>query len=317
MNQILYEDSGTKKPANIKNVILFFGIAILIFGLVLTGIGVMHVIQGQETPTTTNKPVIAVEIFETNSIRISISHDKEIEKVVYSWNGGEENVILGRNSKNIDRLVDIPIGENVFYLYVIDSIGVEAEYTNTFRYTSGTDVINPTINLNVIEDAQGKKIRIIAEDETEISYITYRWNDGDEIEIDDVDVSSTIIEYDVEIPTDLQRGENELIVSAVDASNNTATVIKKLKTATRPVIKMPIQNAEYLTITVTDDVGLDRVEYSINGQKYRWTSKVDDRKEWTYVQKLDPGENDIIINAYNKEGVQAKTFHGRCVYTVE
>ena len=78
---------------------------------------------------------------------------------------------------------------------------------------------------------------------------------------------------------------------------------------------MPHQRGEKLTLTVTDDQGLDYVEYTLNGKKYKWVSSTDDRKEWTYTQTLEPGENLITINAYNKAGIQAATFYGKCIYT--
>lgn len=310
MNQILYEDID-KKPTDIKKVIKFFSIALIIFGLILVGIGTYGIvtwIQGQAV-TTTNKPVVSVSVFEENSLRISITHDKPIDKVLYSWNDGEESVILGRNRKSIDQLIDIPFGENVFNIRVIDSIGIEAMYTNTYVYSNGVDVQRPTIELSVL-DAE-KQIHIVAEDETEISYITYRWNEEEETKVDVLDETNTKIEVDVDIP----KGENDLIVVAVDSNNNTSTKIQKCKAYTRPVIVKPRQRGENLTITVTDDQGLDYVEYTINGKKYKWVSSTDDRTEWTHVQKLNPGENDIIINAYNKAGIEAITFHGKCVYT--
>lgn len=311
MNQILYEDIG-EKPNNIKTIIRFFSIAIIIFGIALLGGGIYGIIQkkAEETPISTNKPIISTNVFEDDSIRIYITHDKPIDKVVYSWNSGDDIIILGRNRTSIEELIDIPEGENVLNLRVIDNIGIEATYTNTYVFSpTGVDIQTPKIELSVLDTE--KQIKITATDETEISYITYRWNNDEETKIDVADESKTIIETSIPIP----KGENDLTVIAVDANNNTETKIQKCKAYTRPTIKAPRQRGQNLTITVTDEEGLDYVEYTVNGKKYKWVSSTDDRKEWTYVHVLEEGENEIVINAWNKAGIQSNTFRGKCIYT--
>lgn len=311
MNQILYE-STESQPVNIKKIIRFFCIAIIIFGVALLGGGIYGMVQenAKKAPVSRTKPIISASVFEDDSVRIYITHDKPIEKVVYSWNDGEDITILGRNRTSIEELIDIPMGENVLYLRVIDQIGVEETYTNTYVYSNnGVDIIKPTIELSV-QEAE-KQIKITATDETQIAYITYRWNNEEETRIDTTDESKTVIEINIPI----LKGENDLTVIAVDSNNNTETKIQKCKAYTRPVIKTPRQFGQNLTITVTDEEGLDYVEYTVNGKKYKWVSKTEDRKEWTHVQKLEPGVSEIVIEAYNKAGIKATTFHGRCVYT--
>lgn len=311
MNQILYEDMG-ERPNNIKNIIRFFSIAIIIFGVAIFGGGIYGIIQkkAEEAPISTNKPIISTNVFEDDSIRIYITHDKPIDKVIYSWNSGDDIIILGRNRMSIEELIDIPEGENVLNLRVIDNIGIEATYTNTYVFSpNGVDIQTPKIELSVLNTE--KQIKITATDETEIAYITYRWNNDEETKIDETDESKTIIETSIPIP----KGENDLTVIAVDANNNTQTKIQKCKAYTRPIVQTPRQRGQNLTITVTDEEGLDYVEYTVNGKKYKWVSSTDDRKEWTYVHVLEEGENEIIINAWNKAGIQSNTFRGKCIYT--
>lgn len=310
MNQILMEEMA-KPKTDIKNIIKFFSIAILIFGVILVGIGIFQVVQWAQSkaPVSTNKPEISASVFEDGSIIINITHDKEIDRILYNWNDGEDTIILGRNRKNIEQLIEMPIGENVFNIRVIDTKGIEATYTNTYVYSNGVDIQNPTVELTV-QEAE-KQIHILASDETEIAYITYRWNDEEETTINTVDESKTIIEANVDIP----KGENTLTVVAVDNNNNQATKTQKCLALTRPVIVKPRQNGDKLTITVTDEDGLDYVEYTVNGKKYKWVSTTEDRKEWTYVHVLEPGESDIVIKAFNKSGIESTTFHGKCVYT--
>lgn len=311
MNQILYEN-GTKQETDIKKIIRFFSIALIIFGLALAGGGAYGIIQenAKKAPVTRTKPIITASVFEEDSVRIYITHDKAIEKVLYSWNDGEDITILGRNRTSIEELIDMPVGENVFNLRVIDSIGVEASYTNTYVFSeNGVDIEKPSIQLSVLNEE--KEIKITAIDETEIAYITYRWNNEEETRIDVTDESKTIIETSIPI----KKGENDLTVIAVDSNNNMETKIQKCKAYTRPTIKTPRQFGNQLTITVTDEEGLDYVEYTVNGKKYKWVSSTEDRKEWTHVHTLEEGESNIVINAWNKAGIQSTTFRGKCIYT--
>ena len=82
MNQILYEDMGEKRPTDIKKIILIFCIAILIFGVLLGVIGIVQLVNSSK-PVSTNKPIIEVEKYDENSVRISITHDKPISKITY------------------------------------------------------------------------------------------------------------------------------------------------------------------------------------------------------------------------------------------
>lgn len=311
MNQILYDNQETN-PTHTKKIVRFFCVAIIIFGLTLTGVGVFGMVQehAKKAPVVRTKPSITVRLFEEDTVCIYVTHDKEINKILYSWNDGEDITILGRNRTSIEELINLPEGENVFNLRVIDSIGEEATYTNTYVYSAtGVDIEKPSIQLSVL--SEDKQIKITAIDETEISYITYRWNNEEETRIDVADESKTIIETSIPI----KKGENDLTVVAVDSNNNTETKIQKCKAFTRPTIKKPRQFGNQLTITVTDEEGLDYVEYTVNGKKYKWISKTEDRKEWTHVHTLEEGISEIVINAKNKAGIEANTFRGKCKYT--
>ena len=315
MNQILYEDTGDKKPVDIKKIVLFFSVAVIIFGIALVTIGIAQ-ISKSKAPISTNKPVISVEKFDDTQVVLSVTHDKTIEKIVYNWNGSEDEVVEGSNRKYIERLEKIPnIGDNVLNVYVTDSIGVEASYTGTFSIENNSK--GPKITFSQIEEDGKKKISIYAEDDIEISYLTYRWNDDEETSVDTTDITNTIIQTNIEIPSDLPSGENQLIVVAVDGSNNQTKVVKEIKIARKPVIAMPVQNRSKLRIKVTDEVGLDYVQYILNGESYTWRSDADDIKTCEATIELQPGENTITIKARNKEGIDANTFYGRCIYEVD
>lgn len=310
MNQILYEDVQTQKT-DINKILMFFAIIIIVFGLALVGSGIVGFINKKEDKTSTliigTKPEVSTCVFEEDKVLIQVKHDKTIDKILYNWNNGEEKTILGIQRSNIEEIIDMPMGENVLSIRVIDIAGEQTNYTQTYVLSSGVDIQKPTINLSVIDNT---KIKVTAQDETEISYLTYRWNNEEETKEDVTDESKTKIE--VTIP--IQRGENDLTVIAVDANNNTETKVQKFNAVTRPTINVK-QYADKLTIIIKDEQGLEKVEYSLNGKNYRWVKSTEDKTEWIYEQKIPEGVSKIIINAWNTKGVKADEFRGQCNYT--
>lgn len=308
MNQILYEEEQAHKT-DIKKIQLFFSIVLIVFGLVLVGSGTWKIMskqKGEAELYNGTKPQIEANIFEEDKVIIKITHDKAIEKILYSWNNDADNVILGRDRSSIEELIEMPIGENVLNVRVIDIVGEESSFIQTYVLSSGIDIEKPTIEFSVVDS----NIKIIAQDETEISYITYRWNNEEEQTAHATDQSSTKIEITIPI----LRGENSLTVIAVDANNNTETKIQKFNAVTRPTIKVT-QYADKIIITVNDEQGLDKVEYNLNGQNFRWESTTEGRTEWVHEHTIPEGDSKIIINAWNKSGVQAEEFRGQCNYT--
>ena len=307
MNQILYEDIQTPKT-DINKILLFFAVALIVFGLILVGSGIWGLVSKPEEIPLNNgtKPQVETSVFEDDQVSIKVTHDKAIDKILYNWNGEADIEIPGRQRSSFEELIEMPIGENVLSLRVIDIAGQETRYTQSYVLSAGVDIQKPTIELSVVDS----NIKIIAQDETEISYITYRWNNQEEARVDVTDGSKTIIETSIPII----RGENDLTVIAVDANNNTETKIEKFRAVTQPKIEVS-QYADKLTIRVTDEEGLDRVEYNLNGQNFRWVSTTEDRTEWIHEQEIPVGDTTIIINAWNKQQVQAEEFRGRCNYT--
>ncbi len=307
MNQILYENVE-KKVVDIKKIVIFFSIAVMVFGMALVGIGIYRNMSNTKVPGGTTeevtKPIISANMNE-DTVIIKVSHDKDIERIIYSWNNGEEYTILGRNRKEVEETIDMPVGENILNVKATDVNGQESTYTQTFVLNNGVDIEKPTIDLNVT----GNQIKITAKDETAISYITYRWNNEDETKVDVTDESNTIIETTIPI----KKGENSLTVIAIDSNNNSETKIQNFKAVTKPIIEVH-QYGKELVIKVTDEVGLKKVIYSVNGVKYRWTCPEEGRTEWTHTQELSEGQNTIIIEVWNTNDVEADKFQGRCNY---
>ena len=309
MNQILYEEIPEKKQTDMGKVLKFFGIALVIFGLCLTGGGAYGFFNNRgKTPSTSTadktKPTVTTNSSSEDKVRIYVIHSVGIEKVIYNWNNGEDQEILGQGRTQLEEFLTIPFGDNELNVKAIGKNGEETLYTQNYYLDSGVDIQKPTISIEKV----GNNIKITAQDEREISFLTYRWNNEEETRVEEVDETGKVISIEVPVP----RGENDITIIAVDKQNNSETKIQKFKAGTQPIIKVR-QFGEDLTITVTDEVGVKRLEYTLNGKKER--VQLNDGKTWEYTIKLTEGENDIIIEALNTTGIAAEIFHGRAVYT--
>lgn len=298
MNQILYVDSKKKKqPTDIKKVILFFGIAIIIVGLIFAGQGVYVMISNKQNNTQNPSvqdtvPQVAVEKEDNeDNIVITVNHDKAISKIIYQWNDKEEQEIAGDNRTNITETIPLPFGTNTLTLKVIDINGKQTEYQKEYIVDGDG---KPVIDLALTND---NKIKITAHDTQSLKYIIYTWNNGEETKIEASAENAQQIEKEVEIPL----GQNTLKVQAIN--QNDVTTIKELEVKGVKTPKVELRKeGEYLIIRVEDETGIERIDYTLNGKSYRMDVASKNYTSLEYKQKLEAGENKIILKAYNKDG---------------
>ena len=281
-------------PANITSILKFFGIAILIFGLLMIGSGAYSIVKNQiETKEQNLEPTISIENKTTTKILLKVMHQKAISKVEYWWNNGQKVTINGNNGQYIDKEVTIPTGKNTLHVLVQDIDGKEITYDKEYE-------IQSNINIEVIEN----RIKITYESDTLISYMTYRWNDGEEVKIyiNDTTVSEEI---------DAIRGLHELTVIVVDENNNTDTKVQKINGVSKPKISISVDNEEkHFVVKLSDDEKLSKFEFILNGennQVYELSLEEMDLKELEYTLPdgldLKQGENTIKVKVYNSNGV--------------
>lgn len=297
MNQILYTNTPKKGGTlEIKTVLKIFAIACIIFGLILVGQASYAMItkKGEESQS---EPLINVTQSE-NILNISIKHDKLIDKIIYSWNNGEEVVLQGKGRKEIDEKIIMPTGTNTLVLKVIDINGKTATYSEMYELQQG-DTIKPEIELLV----ENSKVKIVAKDETALSYMSYYWNNEDETKIEVREESPKQIEDKI----DILKGENTLTIIAVDKAGNEAVKEQVFKGVKKPKIEL-LREGNELIVNVTDEEGVQKIEYTLNGQFYTTdqenTGASLNMKEVQFRQTLSSGENKITIKAYNVNGLQ-------------
>lgn len=300
MNQILYieKDKKEKKSPKGKIILIIFAICIIIIGSFFLAKALYNLLNKEEQESY-SEPLVKTEQ-EGNELKVLIKHDKPIEKVVYKWGNGEENVILGEGKQEIEKTINVPIGKNELNIKVTDSLGKTVTYSKEFEGEEG-DTKKPEIELTVEE----QKIKITAKDETALEYITYYWNDEDETEVDASSDTTKQIEENVQI----LKGENTLTVTATDRAGNTKKVEQIYRGSKRPKISVR-QEATDLVINVTDEQGIQKIEYNLNGTEYssdpQGTGAPLGRTEVEFKQPLAEGENKIFIKVYNVDNLEAE-----------
>ena len=302
MNQILATSNPTTKktkqkrnggPADIKTVVRVFAITMLVFGVFMIGTGSYAIYKDNEANNSEiTKPVITETLNEdSTAVVLTVTHDKAIDRIEYSWNDDEVQTITGNGRRYIEQEIEIPGGTNTLNVRAIDTQGQEI---STQREFTSEEIINLTISEN-------NKLKITAESETEIAYMTYRW---DEEEEQRVDINSTTVDQEIDVP----MGTHDIMVTLVDVNNETTTKEQTVMGTTKPTINIEADDAgEYYLITITDETGLERVELNFRGEQ-RTITVENGEKELKYKLQLNEGdENRLEITAYNVDGIASDT----------
>lgn len=295
MNQILAVEPKKKKekkqkssssgPVEIRSILKFFAIITMIFGILMICSGSYSMYINTQTANRNAKPTINV-VENGNSLELTVSHSRELVSVTYRWNNEEETEIQTNGNREVSQTIDIPSGTNTLNIYARDINGQEVRYEQ--NYTIQGDI---TIEFSVETD--GLKISTTGKDE--LSYMTYRWDEEEETR---VDINNTSFEQTIEIP----KGQHTLTVVVVDVNNKTETKEQEVKGVTKPTINISLdqENGELgFLVTVTDEEGLRRIEFTLNEEE-RYKQEFDDNtKEFTYKFPIKEGENKILVTAYN------------------
>ncbi len=305
MNQILYVQKEKKKGSTVEinKIVMFFSIAIIVFGLVMLGEGVYGSYKNGEMREVIENttPTIALDR-EGQQLKISVSHIRELQSLTYNWNNDEDTVMeIDVTSKtSLVQRIELPAGENEFNITAIDVNGKTTNLTKEFYMETGRDITKPVIDISVV----GNYIKVVATDETALSYLTYRWNEDEETTIQADVTNSGKIEMNVEI----LRGKNTITIIAVDSSNNAISREATFEGRVKPTIEV-WADGNQLHIVGKHDTGVKQIDYTINGQTYSVQSPVG--TEMTAVQTLSSGYNRVSITVYSVEETQ-ETFEGEC-----
>ena len=295
MNQILQiENKKNKGPVEIGKVVIFFAIAIILFAVILIGLGAYNVVKKKEETKNTpevvqnQKPEVNVTK-EDDEIVIQVTHNLPISKLTYRWNEEEEENIQTNNQTEITEKITLPFGTNTLEISVIDTNGNETKYQREYVLEGNG---KPVIDLKLTTD---NKIKITAQDNAKLKYIIYQWNNNEPKTVEVNSQNPTILEEITEIPL----GQNTLKVQAVNTSDVTTTKELEVKGVKKPVVTFK-KNGDTLKIRAEDEGTMKEVRYTLNGREYIIQYK--NKKVIEYDQPLQPGENNIELTAENVDG---------------
>ncbi len=293
MNQILVMENKKKKrsrntgPAEIENILKFFVIALIVFGVLFIGHGSYAIYKDAKGKDKKNLPILTMERVNDEVI-IKATSSIKIKNLIYSWNTDEETKIP------VDGTF---IEENVMLLNENGTLNVkiEDEKGRTVKYQKefiidGLDITKPTIEIQ--EQGSNGTIKITATDETQMKNISYSINGSDEIKIDKSDAEDKIINYILK----LQKGENKLTVTAVDSSGNFEIIEKTIIVSGKTTMNLKIENGK-LVVTAEDPDGIKDIEINLNGV----TKSVKDINQKSIKATLNivEGTNNIRIKITN------------------
>lgn len=300
MNQILVTQNIQSKskgrnsrrtPSDIDSIIRFFAVVLIIFGIFLVASSsyAMYKSGSSTAEVSTKKPEIQVETKNgsEDELLLTVMHDKTISKVIYYWNDGEEEEITGGKTY-LQEVIEIPAGENTLHIIATDVNGQKSEFSRIYESSTQPTSEDSTITSNITMD--GESIKIELESETEISYMTYKWDDEEEIKLQ-------VNDFKFETKLDVEKGEHKLIIYAVDVDGNELNKEQDVTGTEKPKITLEKGDDCYI-IKVTDETALSKVVIKRLDDGKEFPIDVED-KEFEYKFPLITGENKIEITAYN------------------
>ena len=272
--------------ADIKKVLVMFSVLCIVFGLSLIGKSVYAISLTNKGEADT--PIVSIDK-RGKEIKLSVKSNNPIKEIKYRWNKEDETVVTGNGTNANNVTITIPRGNNILNITIVDYIGHETYYQKQYIYESN-DENKPTIDLEV----NGDKLKIVAKDDQKISYITYKWNDEEEIRVDATDDSSS--EIDVEI--DVEHGENTITVTAVDAEENETTINKKVIGDTKPDVNIYIQDSN-VVVEAKDDEGISKVSITVDDDTVDSGDTPINQKEVTVKRPISQGTHSIKVVVTN------------------
>ena len=329
MNQILdYSQNTNKAPSYSSNmggggynpnpkksssgsgsdkIVRFFAVVLIIFAIILIGIAVSGKMENDkeiaknEVQTKQEKAeIVLVPDEESSSLKIKITHTKNIERVIYKWGNNREKTLKSQGGTTFEESITLPVGENTFIIKVIDVEGADTTMEKVFNASTGVDITPPQLSLV----PEGNKLIITAVDEREIDRITYKWSsEEDTTEVFAEEEGQKELRVEVEI----QRGENDIIVSAVDKENNVSTDSRTYKGVTLPEVVITVNaDGTGANVRVTHEVGIKSINIVLNGESFDVEGLEDGTQNDVSVDfGIDPNiENVIAVTAISVENTE-------------
>lgn len=299
MNQILQVKDPQKqlKPINAKKMLVVLLIIAILAGLSAGGYYIyINVMNGNiQLPIFTEVPedktTITLTKADRNKLVISVQSEIGISKLTYNVNSELTHVIEFAGEASIEETIEMPIGENVVYVSIVDINGEETAKEETFT----VEAPKPVIDLSVV----GNDIKITVTSEVELAEIRYKWNEeGEKKENMTTYEERMSFEKQLEIPI----GQNTLTIVATDIDGAITEKTQAIKGVTKATTTTSVEG-EYLHFTVVGKENIEKVEFEFNGQKYLMnTNTFGETKIVHYRVKLVEGMNYLTVTSETQSG---------------
>ena len=286
-------------PIEIKNIIRFFAVVIILFSLCIIGHSSYAMYVDAKGNNTDDLPKVTITR-KNDTLIVNVESVYVIDEFNYFWQNSEMTT-YPENSTSVQREIVLPSENNMLTIVLEDETGRAVTYTKEI-ILDGIDITKPSIDIA----KQETSVRITANDETGIEYMMYRIDDGQDIRIDKNAEGDTSSEYAL-TEQEIGRGEHTVYVTAIDTSGNTeeaeSTIIIS---AERPTIRsIDIESVPgKIIIDAADADGIQSIEVNLNGQVYLMNDV--NRTEARFSLDLVQGTNTISIKLTNVNGLSAE-----------
>lgn len=306
MNQILdynpNKSSGSGSSGGSDKVVRVFAICLALFAICLLAIGGVTLLKNKnkEQPTT-DKPAASATKAQISAeqldevVKVKVVHDKALDKIIYKWDNEKETTINCNGQTEMETEIALLAGEHSLTIKVLDADGVETPFEKSFESNVGVDKEKPTITTSHV----GDKVTVYVEDETELDFVTYRWNDEDEIVVE-AEEGSKSVQFEVTIP----KGNNDLMIVAVDKSNNSESKSEPYTGLTAPEVYLEVSaEKDSVYVKITHEVGIKEVLLELNGQSQVVGIGDDNPTEVVFGFALPSSSNVIKLVVTSVEGI--------------
>ena len=275
-----------KSVIEIKKIIIFFSISILLLGLCLIVGSIFSKQKINNVVEETARPTIDFYFDEDdNTVTLQAKHIKGIKQVSYVLNDGEEKIIDGKNEKNVNTIVKLEGGKNKIAVKAIDENDNVVEYEH--EYVVGTLA---EITLENVDNG----VKVSVKSEEKLNKITYKWDDGEEkaINIDSTEYTGTI---------SAPKGKHTLKITTLDEKGVKTEKTQVVIATTPPEIKVSLtmkDNEYYYVINISDENTLKNVKINLEGED-KINTEVNNKTYSTEIKLQNNSSNKIIIEASN------------------
>ena len=299
MNQILTIQKNKSKrksnfssgPIEIKNIVRFFSVAMIIFGLTLIGKGSYAMYKDAKASDKNSIPTVSYTRVNASAI-IKIKSTNKITNFKYTWNNSEETVIPVEATSHEE---EIPLlNENsTLNMTIEDETGRAIRYSKEF-IIEGMDLGEASIE---ISKAKGQ-VKITARDDKKMAYIVYQINNDNPVRVDRTETEDKTMNYIIP----LEPGQYKLKVTAYDTSNNFKVAEETdIRVSHKIDISFGVDQSRQVYIIVKNVDGIKDIEGSLNGQEF----KFNDVNNTEVKIPVNPrkGKNTIRVHVTNVNSV--------------